>query len=99
MRALRDAKQKAAQAKIDSVVATVATAKTRYTLDSSDGQINTFNSGDDATKFGFIQPYILVKGVQVANVPTLLDGTGMGTLVVGNLNVGTLQGSAPQVTP
>lgn len=97
--ALRDAKQKAAQAKIDSVVATVATAKTRYTLDSSDSAITTFNGQTDAQKFTSLQPYILVKGVQVASVATLIDGTGMGNLVVGNLNVGNTQGTAPQVVP
>jgi len=97
--ALRDAKQKAAQAKIDSVVATVATAKTRFTLDSSDNAITTFNGGTEAAKFTSIQPYILVKGVQVASVAALVDGTGLGNLVVGNLNVGNTQGTAPSVTP
>ncbi len=102
--ALRDAKQKAAQAKIDSVVATVATAKTRYTLDNSDANIATFNGTDAAdgtgtggTRFAALAPYILVKGVPVADVPTLINGTGKVNLTIGTLNNGIVNGTAPLV--
>jgi prepilin-type N-terminal cleavage/methylation domain-containing protein len=102
--ALRDAKQKAAQAKVDSVIATIATAKARYTLDNSDSAITTFNGADAAdgtsaggTRFTALKPYILVKGVQVADVPTLLNGTGLSNLTIGTLNVGNTQGTAPNV--
>src|ERR1044072_9781581 len=76
--ALRDAKQKAAQAKSDSVIATVATAKTRYTLDNTDAAIAAFNAGGfgEGNRFNAIAPYILVKGVPVANLQILLEGTG-----------------------
>jgi prepilin-type N-terminal cleavage/methylation domain-containing protein len=102
--ALRDAKQKAAQAKQDSVIATIATAKTRYTLDSTDPQITAFNGMADTSsttgpRFNALQNYILVKGVPVADIPTLLAGTGMGNLTIGNLNVGTAAGGPPTLAP
>jgi prepilin-type N-terminal cleavage/methylation domain-containing protein len=99
--ALRDAKQKAADAKSDSVVATVATAKTRYTLDNTDGAITAFNADTftEALRFTALQPYILVKGIPVADVATLIAGTGKTGLVVGKLNEGNTDGTAPSLTP
>lgn len=97
--ALRDAKAKAAAAKTDSVVATVATAKTRYTLDNTDAAMVTFNSAAESARFTSLQPYILVKGVPVADVATLINGTGFGNLVIGTLNNGTIAGTAPSLIP
>jgi prepilin-type N-terminal cleavage/methylation domain-containing protein len=97
--ALRDAKAKAAQAKADSVIATVATAKTRYMLDSSDTQISTFNGASAATQFNTIQPYILVKGVPVTDPATLTQGTGFGNIVIGSLGNATTSPVAPSLAP
>lgn len=103
--ALKDAKQKASEAKQDSIVATVATAKTRYVLDSPDAAITSFNAADAAdgtvaggTRFGFLAPYILVKGVSVVDVPTLLQGSGKTKLTIGNLaNAIAGSGTAPSL--
>ena len=84
--ALRDAKSRAVSAKQDAILATVATAKTRYALDSTDSGA-AFNATAAAVdRFNFLAPYILVKGVAVTSIPVLL-GTGG---VANNIDVGFL---------
>jgi len=79
---LLDAKTDARDAKRDTVLAQVATAKTRYILDNSAADWNTqVTAGNE---FNELQQYILVSGVQPADEAELLDGTEWNSLTYGD---------------
>lgn len=84
--ALRDAKAQARQAKIDSAVCQVATAKDRYALDNA-----AVVAGSTVT-FANIAPYITVKGQAVSAITDLLPAD-YGTITVNP------SGTAPSFTP
>lgn len=92
--ALRDSRQNAVNAKVATITAQLATAKTRYILDNSEAGFNGL--ADDAARFTALitaPSYILVNGVAPVTTADLLKGLGTAAaLTVGNST------AAPTVT-
>ena len=88
--ALRNSRQNAINAKVATITAQVATAKTRYILDN--GSV-AFDAATDATRFNSIAPYILVNGVPVVVANDLLKGlpSTVNSILV------DVSGNAPQI--
>lgn len=108
--ALRDARADAQLKKRESVIANLATAKSRFELDSTIGEITTFNGAADSSdasgsKFDLLKGYLVVNGTQPADIQALIKGTGYsgdGNLVIGNCAVYNAETGAldtPAVSP
>jgi type IV pilus assembly protein PilA len=76
--ALNTAKRDAQEAKKNAIEAAVATAKTRYVLNS----VNNINSGT-AANFDHIKPYLLINGKVPSSQNDLANGTGNGITNLG----------------
>jgi prepilin-type N-terminal cleavage/methylation domain-containing protein len=75
--ALRNARADAQEQKRNSVLANVTTAKARFELDNNVSAITAYNAlTDEDDRFDEIKQYLVVNGVQPANVTALIQGTG-----------------------
>jgi prepilin-type N-terminal cleavage/methylation domain-containing protein len=72
--ALRNARADAQEQKRNSVLANVTTAKARFELDNNVGAITDYNAlTDEDDRFDEIKQYLVVNGVQPANVTALIN--------------------------
>lgn len=77
--ALRNSRANAVNAKVATVTAQVATAKTRYILDNGETTYDALAT--DGARFTQLSGFILVNGVAPASVNALLTGLGQNAVL------------------